>query len=125
MSQIGQTLSSIIGATVQAWDNLLDAISDLSATGLIARTGDGTSSVRTLTGTAGETSITNGDGVSGNPTVGLAANLQLSGTEGINLLGGTTAERPASPIAADFRYNTTLNKLEFYNGSAWETVTSA
>ena len=30
---------------------------------------------------------------------------------------GTTVQRPSSPQAGQLRYNTTLNMLEFYNGS--------
>jgi len=35
---------------------------------------------------------------------------------------GTTAQRPASPVAGDTRYNTTNTALELYNGTAWKTV---
>lgn len=39
----------------------------------------------------------------------------------------TTAERDAvdSPREGAVIYNTTTNKLNFYNGTAWEAVTSA
>lgn len=50
------------------------AIAGLSGTGLIARTGTGTASVRTIAGAAGIT-VTNGDGVSGNPTITLDTDL--------------------------------------------------
>lgn len=33
--------------------------------------------------------------------------------------GGTTAQRPSSPVAGFFRYNSTLGVTEFYNGTAW------
>lgn len=32
---------------------------------------------------------------------------------------------PGSPVAGQVYYNSTSNKLKFYNGSAWETITSA
>ena len=32
----------------------------------------------------------------------------------------TTAGRPASPVTGVFGYNTTLSRLEYWNGSAWE-----
>jgi len=63
-----------LGATsgVQAHDTDLDAVAALAATGVIARTGAGTASVRTIT--AGTSiSVADGDGVAGNPTVSLAA----------------------------------------------------
>lgn len=39
----------------------------------------------------------------------------------------TTVERDAlaSPYAGQLIYNTTTNKLNFYNGTSWEEVTSA
>jgi hypothetical protein len=54
-------LSMTVGA-------FLSALAGLSSTGLIARTGTGTVAVRTLTAGAG-ISITNGNGVSGDPTI--------------------------------------------------------
>jgi hypothetical protein len=33
---------------------------------------------------------------------------------------GTTAERPGSPVKGEFRYNTTLDVIEWYNGSTWQ-----
>ena len=35
------------------------------------------------------------------------------------LVSGTTSNSPASASAGELRFNTTLNMLEFYNGSAW------
>lgn len=35
---------------------------------------------------------------------------------------GTTAQRPASPVTGQLRYNTTTTKLEYYNGSAWKAT---
>src|SRR5210317_1255233 len=52
---------------------LLNALATLAtATGLLAKNGS-TVAARTLTGVANQTAVTNGDGASGNPTVGLAA----------------------------------------------------
>jgi hypothetical protein len=51
---------------------ILEAIADLAATGLIARTGAGTVSVRTITAGSSQITVSNGDGVSGNPTIDCA-----------------------------------------------------
>lgn len=56
----------------QPTDADLTALAALSNLGLIARTGAGTVAARTITGTAGRTTVSNGDGVSGNPTFDLA-----------------------------------------------------
>lgn len=36
---------------------------------------------------------------------------------------GTTAQRPATPVAGMVRFNSTLNKFETYSGTAWEGST--
>ena len=50
----------------------LQGLSALSVNGLTTRTAAGTYASRALTGTAGRITVTNGDGVSGNPTIDLA-----------------------------------------------------
>jgi len=49
----------------------LQALSGLASTGILARAGSGTYTPRTITGTAGNIVITNGNGVSGDPVVNL------------------------------------------------------
>ena len=49
----------------------LQGLSGLAVTGLIARTGSGTFSPRTITGTGSNISVVNGDGIAGNPTIDL------------------------------------------------------
>jgi len=62
-----------IGTTsgVQAYDADLDALAAVSSSGLLARTGSGTASARTLTG-SGAIAVANGDGVSANPTISIS-----------------------------------------------------
>jgi uncharacterized membrane protein len=62
-------LSLVIGTNVQAWDTDLDAYAALATTGLVARTGSGTAATRTITAGDARLTVTNGDGVAGNPTV--------------------------------------------------------
>lgn len=49
-------------------------------------------------------------------------NPTLSGTEGVTLPAGTTAERPSSPDTGVFRFNTTTDVMEYYNGTNWQGV---
>ncbi len=57
-----------IGSDVQAFNTLLQALAALSSSGLIVRTGAGTATPRTITGGL-NISVTNGNGVSGNPVI--------------------------------------------------------
>lgn len=43
-------------------------------------------------------------------------------TDFVKLPSGTTAQRPVSPEKGYSRYNTTDNKLEFWNGTVWQQL---
>ena len=62
-------MASNIGGSVQAYDAELQAISGLSTNGIVTRTSSSTAAARTITGTTNVITVTNGDGVSGNPTL--------------------------------------------------------
>lgn len=83
------------------WDHvtdvpaIIDAIGDLGATtGLLAQTGSLTFAKRTITGTADKITVTNGDGVSGNPTITIPEPVKLmlrvdpATADGDNYFGG-------------------------------------
>jgi len=46
----------------------------------------------------------------------------LNGTGALTMPSGTTLQRPGSPTVGMVRYNTTLNYLETWNGTAWVAV---
>jgi hypothetical protein len=64
-----------VGVDLQAWDADLDALAALAGTGIPARTAADTWAQRTIQGTAGNIIVTNGDGVAGNPTINIGANV--------------------------------------------------
>ena len=78
-------LLSDLSSGYQPLDSDLTAIAGLAANGIIARTGLGTASIRTLSAPAAGLTITNPDGVSGNPTFALAND--LAAVEGITATG--------------------------------------
>jgi hypothetical protein len=63
----------VAGNETFALANDLAALEGLASTGIAVRTATDTWAQRTITGTANRVSITNGDGVSGNPTADIAA----------------------------------------------------
>ena len=93
----------------------LVSIENLSGVGFAVRTATNTWAQRTFAGVANQTSVSNGTGVSGNVTVGIAPNVALPGTAGLTIPIGTTAQRPAIPTDGMFRYNSDLSRYEYWN----------
>jgi hypothetical protein len=100
---------------------LQNLASTLSA-GMLSLNGT-TITAYTLQGTTNQISMTNGDGVSGAPTVGLASDPVVPGTGSITVPSGTTAQRSGSNGA--IRYNTNFAVLEAYTNGAWNTIVSS
>lgn len=73
----------------------------------------------------GKTSFLDTPDVNGSAVLTVASlpaqltNLVIPGTEGFTPPAGTTAQRPASPVLGETRYNTTLNEPEVWSNGAW------
>jgi hypothetical protein len=83
-------LVSDLGAK-QASDSDLTAVAGLSSTGLVARTGAGVAATRTITGTTNQVTVTNGNGVSGNPTLSLPQSIATTSGVQFDTLGLNTS----------------------------------
>lgn len=83
-------------ANVLQLDDDMEAIEALTGAGFSARTATDTWALRTITGTAAEITVTNGDGVSGAPTLSLPAAITLTGK---TITGGTFASIAAATFA--------------------------
>jgi phage-related tail fiber protein len=73
-------LGLAIDSDVQSYSAMLDALSSLPFNGIIVRTASGTAASRTIVGASGEISVSDGDGVSNNPQIGLATSGVTAGT---------------------------------------------
>jgi hypothetical protein len=111
----GITVSNGSGASgnpTLALANDLSALEGLASTGLAARTGTDAWAQRTLTGPAAGIAVTNGNGVSGNPTLALAND--LSALEGLASTG--LAARTATDTWAQRTLTGSTNQITIANG---------
>lgn len=99
----------------------VDYLLDPAANGIVVRTAINTTTNRTLTGTANQTSITNGDGVAGNPTIAIASNPVLPGTASTTIPIGTTAERDTA-TNGQLRFNSTLGYAETSSNNVYHPL---
>lgn len=105
-------LGVAIGSDVEAWDADLDALAALATTGMMARTSAATYATRTITQPAAGITVSNGDGVAGNPTLALADD--LSAVEGIATSG--IVARTASNTWTTRTITGTSNEIDVSNG---------
>lgn len=93
----------------------LDNITGFATTGLEARTGAGTYSSRTITGTTNQITITNGDGVAGNPTIVIAGLPAFSVNK-----NGSDQTGVASATFTQVTFGTELYDVgNFFTANAW------
>ena len=58
-------------------------------------------------------------------TFTVSDNILMTGTGAIDVAAGTTAQRPGSPSAGMFRFNSQTTEFEGYDGSAWGEIGGA
>jgi len=75
-------LKTWVNNGVQPSSSTLDALSSFNTNGIMVQTDTSEFIGRTITGTASQVTVTNGDGVAGNPTISLAASGVTAGTYG-------------------------------------------
>ena len=85
----------------QALDATLTALAAYNTNGILTQTAADTFAGRTIAGTTDLISVSNGDGISGNPTITVGANVyQVGGTDVAIADGGTGASTAANAFAA-------------------------
>lgn len=90
------TVITISGSATQPLDSTLTALAAYNTNGILTQTAADTFTGRTITGTANEVTVSNGNGVSGNPTLSLA-----SGIDATKIADG-------SVTSTEFQYINTL-----------------
>jgi hypothetical protein len=76
-------------------------------------------------GAAQEVSLSTNFSLTTGNAFDLSSAVALPGTGAITLPKGTTAQQPAGTTSGRLRYNTSLNALEFHNGTAWLPLASS
>ena len=112
----------VSGNPTFALTGLPEALSNLTGGGFLVSLDPNTILQRSIAGTANEITVADGDGLNGTPTIGLADNPVLPGTEGVALPSGTTAQRAAVPPNGTIRYNSDLAVLEGYANNTWGSI---
>jgi len=119
----GMTISNADGISGNPTFGLSTILQNLASTlsaGMLSLNGT-TITAYTMLGTTNQISMTNGNGVGGAPTIGLATDPVVPGTGAITVPSGTTAQRSGSNGA--FRYNTETGLFEGYGASGWGAFT--
>ena len=126
----GAGFTAAVAAISQPVDADLTALAALSTTGMIARTGAGTAATRTITAGTGIT-VTNGDGVAGNPTIAMGVNeagwLPYDGATGLFYdfaVNGSVASVETPAFSAGYEYMI-IYELVGTSGATGENITLA
>lgn len=110
-----------LAALYQPLDATLTALAAFNTNGIICQTAADTFAGRTITGTANEIGVANGDGVAGDPTISIPATFDLSGKTWVKLPASTTPTIAATgDVAIDTdgdATNLTQGVFTYYDGT--------
>jgi len=67
---------------------------------------------------------TTGTAIIGSATATTDVTLKVDSTDSMMVPAGTTGERPSSGVTGMLRFNSTLNSIEYYDNSAWASISS-
>lgn len=113
----------VAGNPTFALSGLAASLANLGGVGFVGLSAIGTATALDLLGTANQITVTGGDATAGNPVFGLANNTVIPGSEGVQVPGGTTAQR-GSGVNGKLRYNSDTGTFEGYANGAWGAITT-
>ena len=106
-----EALADVTDATnVAAAGAIMDG--DITGNGLVTRTGAGAYTNRTITGTSNQVTVSNGNGVSGNPTLSLPQNIDTSATPTFSSLTAGTATDVLGTALSVIRNNVAVGRID-------------
>lgn len=118
------TITSALSDSYQPLDSTLTAFAAYNTNGILTQTATDTFTGRTITGTTNEITVTNGDGVSGNPTLSLPATIDLGGKTSLEIPNSATptvdadGEIAVDTSVTDFSHGV----LKYYGGEEMGVV---
>lgn len=106
------TTGTYTSVTVDTYGRVTAGADIVTSNGIVTRTASGTFTNRTITGTTNLITVTNGDGVSGNPTITVGANVYTAGGTDVAVAdggtGSSTAAGARSNLGAVGKYSATV-----------------
>lgn len=115
-------IGSVIGTNVQAYDATLSALAAFNSNGMLCQTAADTFAARTLTGTSSQVTVTNGNGVAGNPTISLPDTLVLGSAGGGSV--SVTVRGEAATQFNVFRYSADATQPQITFNKSRGTIAS-
>lgn len=111
-------------SSYQPLDSTLTSLAAYSTNGLLTQTSADTFTGRTITGTSNEISVSNGDGVSGNPTLSLPATIDLGDKTSLEI---PNSAAPTVNADGEIAVDTTVTDfshgiLKYYGGEEMAVV---
>lgn len=119
-----ETGTVLTSASGQPLDATLTALAAHNTNGLLTQTTTDTFTGRTITGTSNEITVSNGDGVSGNPTLSLPSTIDLGGKTSLEIPNSAT---PTVDADGEIAVDTTVTDwshgiLKYYSGEEMGVV---
>lgn len=108
-------LGVAIGSDVQGFSSQLSTLASYNTNGIFTQTSLGTYTGRTITGTSNRITVSNGDGVSGNPTLDVGSNVYTTGGTDVAVADGGTGASTAAAARTNLGFADGIYTVTFTN----------